>query len=107
MTTTVPPEKSTPSGRPPLAMIVAMPAPMTSADRTMACQRHLMKSNLDSVRKRMRTPDLNAQLSRAGRPARENQLEQRARNEHGREDVGQQAEDECRREATNEPCSEL
>jgi len=42
-TTMVPPEKSIPSGRP-LVMAKPMPATMTSVDRAMACQRHLMKS---------------------------------------------------------------
>ena len=42
-TTMVPPEKSMPSGSPRWTTIPT-PARMTSADRAMACQRHLMKS---------------------------------------------------------------
>jgi hypothetical protein len=43
--TSVPPEKSIPSGRP-LVAIVAAPAPMTSSDRSIACRPHRVKLTL-------------------------------------------------------------
>ncbi len=50
---------------------------------------------------------LDAQLGRAGRPPRENELEERARDEDGREHVGDQAEEQRRREPANRPGAEL
>src|SRR5688500_11605651 len=74
-TTSVPPEKSMPSGRP-LVAIIATPARMTATDSPIACQRHLMKLKLELVRKSI---VLNAQLRDLA--AREHQFEQRARHE--------------------------
>src|SRR5688500_11100128 len=74
-TTSVPPEKSMPSGRPRVA-IIAAPARMTTTDSAMACQRHLMKLKFALVRKFM---FLDAQLRDLA--SREHQLEERARHE--------------------------
>src|SRR5262245_56047807 len=107
-TMTVPPEKSTPSGRPPRATTVTTPAMITMTDNAIACHRHLRKLKLGVVRNRMaRVSELDAQLGRASGPPREDELEQRARNEDGRKHVGDQAEEERGRESANRSRAEL
>src|SRR5689334_24591105 len=52
-------------------------------------------------------PGLDAQLRRAGRSPREYELEQRARDEDGGEDVRDQPEEEGRGKPANRPRAEL
>src|SRR5687768_2750231 len=102
--TIVPPEKSTPSCGPCLA-IITMPAPITTSERTMACHRHLVKFTFAFVSSSMAVP-LDAERARRLR-ARQRQLEQRPRDEDGGEHVREQADGECGGEAANRARAEL
>src|SRR5262245_40164469 len=85
-TTSVPPEKSIPSGSP-LRTTIAAPARITTSDSPIACQRQRMKSKFGFLRNSIRESD--AEL-REVRAPRQGQLEHRPRHEHGREHIGQE-----------------
>src|SRR5574338_313466 len=101
---TVPPEKSTPIGRPPRAIVIARPATMIAAESAIACQRQRRKLKLVFVKICIRVR-LDTQL-RLGTP-RQRQLEQRARDEDGGEHVRQQAKEQRGRETPNWAGAEL
>src|SRR5262245_16839739 len=103
-TTSVPPEKSMPSGSPFLP-IIAAPARITSSDSAMACQRQRMKSKLGFLRNSIELV-LDAELRDVAAP-RQRELEHRARHEDGGEHVGQQADGQRRGEAADRPGAEL
>src|SRR5574338_713230 len=101
---TVPPEKSTPIGRPPRAIVIARPATMIAAERAIACQRQRRKLKLVFV-KICIWVRLDTQL-RLGTP-RQRQLEQRARDEDGGEHVRQQAKEQRGGKSADGPGPEL